>query len=71
MTTFIALYRGVSVREAKLIAVSVDPSLVAEVSAKILKEEPSESKDPIITQLEHGRKEALRLIHREASDESG
>jgi hypothetical protein len=36
MTSFVAVYRGQTVGEAKLIAVSADPNLVAEVSSRLL-----------------------------------
>jgi hypothetical protein len=66
MAVFVALYSGASVAEAKLIAVSVDPGLVAEVSAKLLKETECDEPDPVIARLERGRRSALRFISREA-----
>jgi hypothetical protein len=69
MTTFIAIYRGTSVNQAKLIAVSVDPALIADVSARLLQERDGTGQDPVVEELEHGRQEALRLIRQEASNE--
>jgi hypothetical protein len=66
MTTFLALYRGKTIGEAKMVAVSADPTLVALVSTRLL-EAPKEEEDPVVTQLERGRRAALRLIKREAS----
>ena len=65
MAVFVALYSGPSIGEAKLIAVSVDRELVAEVSAQLLKETEAIDLDPIATKLEKGRRSALRLIKRE------
>jgi hypothetical protein len=69
MLTFVAIYRGSSVTTAKLIAVSTDPSLVADVSARLLQKPSDTNQDPVVGQLEHGRQEALRLIEQEAIDE--
>lgn len=68
-TTFVAIYRGQTVAEAKLIAVSADPLLVAEVSSKML-EKSDGSKDQVITALEGGRRSALNLILQEAKSEN-
>ena len=69
MTSFVAIYRGPSVAEAKLIAASADPGLVSEVSTRLLQSLPVQNQDPIIESLETGRRTALRLIGKEASDE--
>lgn len=69
MLTFVAIYRGSSVTTAKLIAVSTDPSLVADVSARLLQKPSDTNQDPVVGHLEHGRQEALRLIEQEAIDE--
>ena len=66
MATFVAVYRGETVAGARLIALSADPTLVAEVSARILAEHPSADPDPVIACVDQGRKAALRLITREA-----
>jgi hypothetical protein len=68
MTTFVALYRGRTITSARLIALSADPVLVADVSARLLQERASEDCDPILDCVERGRKDALRLITRETSD---
>jgi hypothetical protein len=69
MTTFIALYRGQTIAEARIIAVSADPSLVADVSSKLLQSQEGENQDAIIAAVEIGRRDALRLIKQEANDE--
>ena len=69
MTTFLALYRGQTIAEAKIVAVSADPGLVAEVSSRLLERPMAESQDPIIAQVEQGRRAALELIKQEATDE--
>ena len=66
MATFVAIYRGETIAGARLIALSADPTLVADVSTRILQEHPCQDADPIIACVEQGRQAALRLIKREA-----
>jgi hypothetical protein len=66
MTTFLALYRGKTVADAKMVAVTADPQLVATVAAHLLDTPQPQGEDPVITTLERGRRAALRLITREA-----
>jgi hypothetical protein len=68
MTTYVVVYRGRTVAESRLVALSADPTLVADVISRILAEKQSEDTDPIITRLDQGRREALQLIRQEASD---
>jgi hypothetical protein len=66
-TSFVAIYRGPTISAARLIAVSADPSLVAEVCDRLLTSPPPDDPDSITAGIERGRRAALRLIHREAS----
>lgn len=70
MTTFVALYRGHTIAEARLIAVSADADLVSEVSTRLLETTPTSTSDPVVQRIEHGRTEALRLVQKEVSDSS-
>lgn len=66
MTTFLALYRGKTVAEATMVAVTADPDLVTLVATRLLAVPPADdTTDPVVTSLEHGRRAALRLIKRE------
>lgn len=67
MVTFIAVYRGAKVGEAQLVAVSTNHELVADVSARLLRETHTRDPDPVIEKLEKGRRSALRLVRRQAS----
>jgi hypothetical protein len=70
MNTFVAIYRGRTIAEARLVALSADPQLVADVSARILHErQAGDEPDPVIGHLERGRKAALRPIQREVTQE--
>jgi hypothetical protein len=66
VTTFVALYRGETVASAKLVAVTADPSLIADVSSRLLRES-TESEDPALARLDRGRRSALRLMRKEAA----
>jgi hypothetical protein len=65
MTTFLALYRGKTLAEAKMVAVTADPCLVADVVERLLHHPPLDEDDPVVHAIEHGRVTALRLIKRE------
>jgi hypothetical protein len=71
MTTFVALYRGETVASARLIAVTADPLLVADVSSRLLGHRSADEPDLIVAGLERARRSALRQIHEEASHEPG
>jgi hypothetical protein len=58
--SFIALYRGPTVSEARLVAASGDPDLVAYVAASLL--DGSRERDPVLARIDDGRREALRLV---------
>jgi len=68
MTTFLALYRGKTVAEAKMVAVTADPELVAAVATHLLDTPHPQGEDPVLTTLERGRRGALRLITQESRD---
>jgi len=68
MTTFLAVYRGKAIAEAKMVAVTADPELVAAVVTRLLDTPPPHNADPVITSLERGRRGALRLIKQEAGN---
>lgn len=67
MMTFVALFRGRNVDEAKLVQVSIDPVLVAQVTRHMRHECRGKSEDPAIARLDCGRRAALRFIQQEAS----
>lgn len=60
MPSFVALYRGQSIREAQMVGVSVDPELVAHVAGRMLQSQGPPSADPAIAALQNGRRQALR-----------
>jgi hypothetical protein len=62
LTTFLAPYRGNSVSAAKLVALSAEPSLVGDFAARILTEPEEPEADPVLRELERGRRRALELV---------
>jgi hypothetical protein len=65
-TTFLALYRGDSVSAAKLIALTAKPDLVRDFAGRLLAEDEDEGSDPVLEELERGRRQALQLVRGEA-----
>jgi hypothetical protein len=59
-TTFVAVYRGATIGEAHLLAVSTDPDLVRDVVTRLLGDAPEAIADPAVRALEDGRREALQ-----------
>ncbi len=68
MTTFLVLYRGDSVGASKLIALTAEPSLVADFAARMLQKPEEREPDAVLQELERGRRRALQLVKSEASD---
>jgi len=62
MTTFLAIYRGQSVDNARIIAVATDTDLVSFVASLILRSSQFDSTDPVISAVNSGRRQALRLV---------
>ena len=72
MASFVAIYAGASISEAQMIAVSSDPALVSYVAGELLSDpryaDVSET-DPVLAELNKGRRRALRMIRREWEEE--
>lgn len=64
MTSFVALYRGETISAAKLLAVSAEPELVRNFADRLL-DEPEANEDPVMLELEQGRRRALQLVKSE------
>ena len=68
MATFLALYRGKTIAQAQMVAVTADPELVTLVATRLLGSPQPDNDDAVVTALECGRRQALRLITKEAND---
>ena len=70
MVTFLALYRGASLAAAELVAVSIDPTLIAAVAETLLRQPVADgppSEDPVLQSLSTGKRRALTAVHEEAT----
>ena len=62
MVTFLALYRGRNVHEARLIAATTDAGLLQSVAARLLEMGLGEPHDDVLAALDSGQQQALQLI---------
>jgi len=69
MPSFLVLYRGENIPEARVVAVSADPTTVAEFADRLLHRPPDtkDPPDPVLLSIERGRRQALRRIAEEAA----
>ena len=65
--SFVALYRGKTISDARLVATCVDPAIIKLVTQNILGavERDAADGDPVIREIASGRRKALRLIQKE------
>lgn len=71
MPSFIALYEGDSVAQAKIIGVTSAPHLVSDVATQLLSELGREqAPTPVVAALNSGRRRALRLVTTEAKQDA-
>lgn len=71
-STFLAIYRGRTASDARLVALSADPELVASVVAAILAApEPGHRDDPVVEGIDRARRRGLRRIERELRPPGG
>jgi hypothetical protein len=64
MTTFIALYRGQTLNDARLIALSSDPTIISDFTTRLISE-PLREDDPALRELTKGRRRALKVVQQE------
>ena len=68
MVTFIALYRGPDVQQAKVVAVSSNPALAQYVAGVMLEQAEETGDDPALDEVIAGRIRALRLLSKGEAD---
>jgi hypothetical protein len=68
-STFIAVYRGRTASDARLVAVSSDPVVVATVVGRMLADRDDQSADAAVGAIDRARRQGLRLIRRELRDQ--
>jgi hypothetical protein len=62
LASFIALYRGDTIRSAELVATTADPDLVRDFAERLLSTPESQEPDAVLRELALGRRRALRLV---------
>jgi hypothetical protein len=63
MPTFVAVYHGENMQNSKLVAVSMEPKLVAEVATRLLAEDQlSDTGNPVQDAVARGKRHALEVI---------
>jgi hypothetical protein len=70
VSTFIAVYRGRTASDARLVAVTSDPVIVALVVGQMLADQSGRARDdPVVGAIDRARRQGLRLIRRELRDQ--
>lgn len=66
MTTFLAIYRGKTISDARLVGVSINPQLVQLVAQRMTEDEGASEvnngQDPVLASLKEGQARALKAI---------
>ncbi len=72
MPSFLALYRGRTIGEAQLVAVSTDPLVVTAFASRLLQAQADDNLpvDPVLLSLKQGQRQALRLVEAEVNTEN-
>lgn len=68
MSSFLALYRGNTLSNARIVAVTADPGMVSDFAGRLLGAPDEPVTDPVLDRLESGKRGALRIIHSEAGN---
>lgn len=66
MVSFLALYRGRSVGDAELVAVSTDPEIVGRFADELIDERASTADDPVVSAIREAERRGLQIIREEA-----
>jgi hypothetical protein len=70
VSTFIAIYRGRTASDARLVAITSDPAIVALVVGQMLADQGDRTgDDPVVGAIDRARRQGLRLIRRELRDQ--
>ena len=70
ISTIVALYRGRTIADAKLVGVTVDPAIAAAVAGQMLDEKRAGDDDPIVAARDDGQRKVLQLVKAEAEQDA-
>ena len=66
MLSFLALYRGNSLRDAEVVAISSAPEIIAEFAERLLAQPPDgEERDPILRAAQEAKRTVLEFVRQE------
>ena len=65
--TFIAIYRGRTASDARLVAITSDPAIV--VGQMLADQKDGTGDDPVVGAIDRARRHGLRVIRRELRDQ--
>ena len=65
MTTFLALYHGNTVNSSEILALTADHHIVKDFAARLLGESSDSPTDPVVGNIEEGRRRALEVVRDE------
>lgn len=66
MVTYLALYRGLTVAEAEVVALTADPALIADFTMRLLQFAAPPERDPALTEKRRAQRRTLELLRSEA-----
>jgi len=64
MVSFLALYRGRTLDDAQLVAISTNDRIIKDFANRLLNERNDEP-DPVLNEIRQGKRRALRIIKKE------
>ncbi|MBA2713729.1 MAG: hypothetical protein H0U55_09290 [Rubrobacteraceae bacterium] len=65
MATFLALYHGNTVNTSEILALTADHRIVEDFAVRLLGEPSDASADPVVSNIEKGRRRALEVVRDE------
>ena len=68
MQTFLAVYRGKTISDARMVAVTSDWAMIGDIVDRLLSRPIDPEGDPALLAIDRGRTRALRLIRKELRD---
>ena len=65
MVSFLTLYRGRTLEDAQLVAISTNDRIIKDFAERLLRERDNDEPDPALKAIRQGKRHALRIIKKE------
>ena len=65
MVSFLTLYRGRTLEDAQLVAISTNDRIIKDFAERLLRERDNDEPDPALNAIHQGKRHALRIIKKE------